>query len=273
MGQSFQDIFWKTLRPLSEDFKNKKVADVPAGKGQSSLKLKSLGAEVYPLDLVPDFFEAEGLECQFCDLNQQLPLDSNSMDVILSQEGIEHISDQNLAFKEFSRVLKKGGTLILSSPNGSSLKSRFSFLMGECEKSGKILPPNLFDSIWFNPGESSQVYFGHLFVPTVTKLRVLAEVNGLELKKVHFSHLKFSNLVLFVFLYPWMFLSQSLNYFKNVRKRPFLKSEYQKTFWLSVSPKVLLDGALVLEFQKVQEPEEAIRELNKRWSRWQKNQP
>ena len=162
MGQSFQDIFWKTLRPLSEDFKNKKVADVPAGKGQSSLKLKSLGAEVYPLYLVPDFFEAEGLECQFCDLNQQLPLDSNSMDVILSQEGIEHISDQNLAFKEFSRVLKKGGTLILSSPNGSSLKSRFSFLMGECEKSGKILPPNLFDSIWFNPGESSQVYFGHL---------------------------------------------------------------------------------------------------------------
>ena len=73
--------------------------------------------EILTVSLVPDFFEAEGLECQFCDLNQQLPLDSNSMDVILSQEGIEHISDQNLAFKEFSRVLKKGGTLILSSPN------------------------------------------------------------------------------------------------------------------------------------------------------------
>jgi len=145
--------------------------------------------------------------------------------------------------------------------------------MGECEKSGQIMPPNLFDSIWFNPGVKDQIYFGHLFIPTASKLRVLAEVNGLEVEKIYFSHLKFSNLVLFLLLYPWMWLSQKLNLMKNIRKRPALKEEYRKAFKLSMSPKVLLDGALVMQFKKVMEPEQSVKSLNQKWSHWQKNAP
>ncbi|MGB0887585.1 MAG: class I SAM-dependent methyltransferase [Vicingaceae bacterium] len=35
-----------------------------------------------------------------------------SSDYLICQEGIEHFSDQLASFKEFNRVLKKGGRLI-----------------------------------------------------------------------------------------------------------------------------------------------------------------
>lgn len=270
---TFQEIFLKTIKPLEGDLKGAVVLDVPAGRGMTSRYLKSIGSQVHSLDLVPEFFGESDLTCDFCDLNSEIPKPDAFADFVISQEGIEHISNQFLAFREFSRVLKPEGRLILTCPNGSSLKARFSYLIGECEKSGKIMPPNLFDSIWFNSGDHEKIYFGHLFIPTISKLRVLASVNGLEIEKIFFSHLKFSNLLLFVLLYPFILLSQFLNYFKNVRKRPLIKEEYWKAFKFSVHPKVLLDGSLVVLFRKKREPAESVEELYKNWSRWQKNLP
>lgn len=270
---TFQEIFVKTIRPLENQLSKKTVIDVPAGKGLTSQYLKSLGCEVHALDLVPEFFEVKDLRCEPCDLNDKIPKPDDFADVVVTQEGIEHISDQVHAFKEFSRVLKKDGRLLLTCPNGSSMKAKFSHLMGECEKSGKIMPPNLFDSIWFNSGHSDRIYFGHLFVPTISKLRVLAEVNGFEIEKIFFSHLKYSNLILFILLYPFIFISQGLNYLKNARKRPLAKSEYKEAFLLSINPKVLLDGSLVILFKKVKDAEQSVVDLESRWQRWQKNQP
>lgn len=274
MGKrTFQQILLKTIRPLEDDLRGQTVVDVPAGKGFTSKHFHDLGSKVVPLDLIPEFFEQKELECQFCDLNQEIPLQDGFADFVISQEGIEHISDQMLAFREFSRVLRPGGKLLLTSPNGSSLKARYSYLMGECEKNGKIMPPNLFDSIWFNSGSTDKIYFGHLFVPTVTKLRVLGHVNGLEVEKIFFSHLKPSNLFLFVLLYPWILISQGMNYLRNAKKRPAVKEEYWKVFKLSVSPKILLDGSLVILFRKKEEPKAAVEDLHQRWAEWQKNCP
>ncbi len=270
---TFQEIFIKTIRPLEKDLKGKVVVDVPAGKGLTSRHLLNLGCKVVALDLVPEFFETKEVDCIACDLNQEIPLSNHFADMVISQEGIEHISDQVHAFKEFSRILKPSGRLLMTSPNGSSLKARFSHLMGECEKSGKIMPPNLFDSIWFNSGRSEKIYFGHLFVPTISKLRVMAEVNGFVIEKIFFSHLKFSNLFLFVFLYPFILISQFLNYSKNARKRPLVKEEYWKAFKLSVSPQILLDGSLVVLFKKIKESDECVNDLQRNWARWQKNIP
>ncbi len=50
-----------------------------------------------------------------CDI-VDLPLDNESIDAILCTEVFEHIKNPMLALKEFSRVLKAGGRLILSAP-------------------------------------------------------------------------------------------------------------------------------------------------------------
>ena len=48
-----------------------------------------------------------------------IPLDNNSLDAILCVEVIEHVEDPLLVFKEFQRLLKKNGILILTAPFNS----------------------------------------------------------------------------------------------------------------------------------------------------------
>jgi ubiquinone/menaquinone biosynthesis C-methylase UbiE len=48
-----------------------------------------------------------------------IPLSEESIDVILCIEVLEHVPEPILAIKEFSRLLKKGGTLILTAPFNS----------------------------------------------------------------------------------------------------------------------------------------------------------
>ena len=45
-----------------------------------------------------------------------IPLEKESLDVILCVEVIEHLENPLLAFQEFSRLLKNGGKLILTAP-------------------------------------------------------------------------------------------------------------------------------------------------------------
>jgi ubiquinone/menaquinone biosynthesis C-methylase UbiE len=49
-----------------------------------------------------------------------IPLESSSVDIILCSEVFEHIPNPVLAIKEFSRLLKPGGKLILTAPFCSS---------------------------------------------------------------------------------------------------------------------------------------------------------
>ncbi len=46
-----------------------------------------------------------------------LPFPSNSFDLVISRSVIEHLANPSLVFREFQRVLKPGGRVILSTPN------------------------------------------------------------------------------------------------------------------------------------------------------------
>lgn len=50
-----------------------------------------------------------------------IPVGDESFDVILCTEVLEHVPHPVLAIKEFSRILKKGGILLLTAPLGSGL--------------------------------------------------------------------------------------------------------------------------------------------------------
>jgi 2-polyprenyl-3-methyl-5-hydroxy-6-metoxy-1,4-benzoquinol methylase len=57
------------------------------------------------------------------DLNEPLPVPDRSFDAIVSTEVIEHLENPRAVFREFSRLLRTGGTLLLSTPNQESLRS------------------------------------------------------------------------------------------------------------------------------------------------------
>ena len=67
---------------------------------------------------------AQGLHMGTWDTNEidlvcdivDIPVSNQSFDAIICSEVFEHLPDPVLAVKEFSRILKKGGTLVLTAP-------------------------------------------------------------------------------------------------------------------------------------------------------------
>ncbi len=108
--------------------------DVPTGHGALAEKLLAAGKTVTAGDINIDKFLGSrshpAMHLVRLDLNEAvLPLPDNHFDLAISIEGIEHLQSQwNLARNLF-RVLKPGGTLIITTPNILNIRSRFRYLM------------------------------------------------------------------------------------------------------------------------------------------------
>lgn len=98
----------KYLHKNKKKFHNKSVIDFPAGNGITTRILKEIGSKPLPFDLFPEYFNIERLDCKRTNIVDGLPVEDASSDYLICQEGIEHFSDQLVAFKEFNRVLRKG---------------------------------------------------------------------------------------------------------------------------------------------------------------------
>ena len=244
------------LLSKQEKFSGKTVIDFPAGNGVTTEILRKIGAIPKPMDLFPEYFKLENLECLRANINESLPIENSSVDALICQEGIEHFSDQHKAIREFNRVLKTGGTLLITTPNYSNLQSKWSYLLSESERFNKYMPPNELDSIWMNQQDiSSEVYFGHVFLIGIQKLRALARINGFKITQLYYTRKKSTSLILFPVLYPFILLSNWITYRKNLKKnknfdRQIVKDTYREIFKLAINPKLLVDGHIMVEFEK-----------------------
>lgn len=238
----------------------KTVLDLPAGNGVSSQQLHSLGAKVLAGDLFPEFFRVSELECQYVDLGEALPYADQTMDFVLCQEGIEHVTDQLRVLKEFARVLKVNSALLVTTPNYSNLRARVSYLLNESELMGKLMPPNEVDSVWFGHDRKDKMYFGHVNLVGVQRLRLFAKLAGLDLVKVHENRVNYTALLLFPFMYPFICYFVWASYRRMIRKRgKEAANSVRQCFELALSPAVLLQNHLIVEFVKApqtQKPQE-----------------
>ncbi|MBA3705845.1 MAG: methyltransferase domain-containing protein [Bacteroidetes bacterium] len=243
---------------------NKMVVDIPAGNGITSKIIKDLGGIPIAFDLFPEYFKMEGITCERANVLDKIPLERNSTDFVLCQEGIEHFSDQFKALQEFNRILKLNGSLIITTPNYSNLRARLSYFLSESERFNSIMPPNEIDSIWMSNKEiTNEIYFGHIFLIGIQKLRVLAKLSGFKIKHIQFTRLKITSLFILPFLYPFIFISNYITYFKNVNKnkgydKAFQKDIYKEILKLSINPKILVDGHLFIEFEKEKNNDEVL---------------
>ena len=154
----------KFLLANKEQFIGKKMVDFPAGNGITSGIIRDIGAIPLPFDLFPEYFTMKGLDCLQADAEKGIPLPPGSTDVVICQEGMEHFQDQLTVLKEFNRVLKPGGSLLITTPNYSNLRAKLSYLFSENERFLTFMPPNEKDSIWMKTGnDSGRIYFGHIF--------------------------------------------------------------------------------------------------------------
>lgn len=249
------------LQEIAKDLVGKTAIDIPAGIGTTSEILLAHKAKVIPFDLFPEYFRLPQLTCERADVMEEIPLANAQGDYLICQEGIEHFSDQVKVFKEFNRVLKKQGRLILTTPSYSNLASRFSYLIFESENN-RFMPPNEIDSIWMSDKSiSKEIYHGHIFLVGLQKLRIMGKLAGFRIVENRYVRLSKGSLFLFPFLYPFILISAYLNYSRNMRKDKGLpRSEqgkiYHEQLMLNISPKNLLNKHTFLVFEKEKEVDE-----------------
>lgn len=109
---------------LSKVSKNSSIVDIGCGEG---LIVKEFYKKGYTIRGIDNSYKSKYVERGNI---TSLLLHDNSVNVIICLDVLEHLSfeEQGLAVKEFLRVLKPGGKVILSVPNLAHIASRISFL-------------------------------------------------------------------------------------------------------------------------------------------------
>lgn len=116
--------------------KAKRYLDIGCADGRVAKKIGSiLGAkEIFGVDISKELVKKakkEGIRAKVVAVGDEpLPFENSFFDFITMFELIEHLFDPDFALEEINRVLKKGGYLLLSTPNLSYWMNRITFLFG-----------------------------------------------------------------------------------------------------------------------------------------------
>lgn len=236
--------FTKTYLDTLGDLTGKTVVDVPAGLGDMSSEFTRRGAKVIALDLYPEKIKGDVDEKLFVDMNSRFPLKDEVADIVLCQEGIEHVPNQLNLMEELNRVLKPGGKLLITTPSLSHLRARLSMLIVESEY-WKRLPASEVDSVWFSDSQNDHIYFGHFFLLTANQLRLLAVLTGFSVNERRRTSLSWTSVLLFLIFYPFVAFSSAIacldSYRKNRQKwNRNKRGVYLQQVLINVSPVTLL---------------------------------
>ncbi|MEA3523679.1 MAG: class I SAM-dependent methyltransferase [Campylobacterota bacterium] len=247
------------------DMSGKTVLDIPCGDGRSSYEFMKKGANVIALDLFPEFMLIDDITAQYADLSEKLPIEDNSVDYIMCQEGIEHIPDQMNVFEEFNRVLKKDGILLMTTPNYSHMRARLSHLLLETDL-WKRMPPTEIDTIWFAENNKDKLYFGHLFLVGVQHLQSLVTFTGFKVTNRIKTDKGNTSILLGILSYPFLLLFTMLSYFSYRKKNTQIDQETRRDIlWkrvkLNLSPTTLFYKHIFWEMKKANSLDETINKL------------
>ncbi len=103
--------------------KDKTVLDIASGEGYGSHLMSFESNYVFGVDIDEETIERAKTKYKRENLKflkgstTQIPLQDNSVDVIISFETIEHHDEHEQMLAEIKRVLRPGGTLLISSPD------------------------------------------------------------------------------------------------------------------------------------------------------------
>jgi SAM-dependent methyltransferase len=153
------------------------LLDIPAGAGQESRALGAFGYRVCSVDLFADSRSETSMGTVCADANFTFPFHDRTFDYVLSREGIEHLENQSGFVRECARVLKPGGTIVVTTPNLMHLSARASqFLTGQ-----RNLRRGLANEVQTLRGSvGSRLHHGHIFLIDYFRMRYILRLAGFD---------------------------------------------------------------------------------------------
>lgn len=121
----------------------------------------------------------KGINVICADLNKALPLSSDSFDVIIANQVIEHLYFTDDFVDEIHRILKPNGILIISTTNLSALHYRFWLLFG---MQPSCLHPSRYQFGNHLRGVENPIY-GHKSVFTHRAFREFLKYHGFKIER------------------------------------------------------------------------------------------
>lgn len=113
---------------------NDKVLEAGCGNGEFAVTIKErLGVNVTGIEISKSGIKKakeKGINVIRGNLQNKLPFREGEFDVVFSGQVLEHLYDPDFFLDECFRVLKKGGKLILTTPNLAAWFNRIIFLFG-----------------------------------------------------------------------------------------------------------------------------------------------
>jgi len=132
-GTSSSTIYELVLDEASRTIdRGAEILEFGAGTGSIVRMLRGAGftGRIIAADILPQPADLNGCASWIeADLNGPLPLDDSAVDAIISAEVVEHLENPRAVFREFGRLLRPGGALVLTTPNQESVRSLLSLLL------------------------------------------------------------------------------------------------------------------------------------------------
>ena len=124
-GASSDRIHDAAFAEIARDGLGGVALDFGAGRGDFAARLVATGRfdHVYAADLVRFVDPPAGVQWIDADLNEPLPLPDDSCDLIAAIEVVEHLENIRAVCREWARLLRPGGRVVLTTPNNESLRS------------------------------------------------------------------------------------------------------------------------------------------------------
>jgi SAM-dependent methyltransferase len=180
-----------------------RMLDAPCGAGGLAAALRDRGYAMFGADVDPAAASLLGDAFKATDLSRALPWSDAFFDAVLSVEGIEHLENRHAYLREIARVLKPGGTLVLTTPNIVSLRSRVRFRgSGFFHHDPRPLR------------EAARHPLHHIGVMTFPDLRYALHTSGFRIAEVAHTHIKPVS-YLYGVLAPWAWLYTTIAFRKE----------------------------------------------------------
>jgi 2-polyprenyl-3-methyl-5-hydroxy-6-metoxy-1,4-benzoquinol methylase len=186
----------ETLRLLTEVLSpGARVLDIAAAQGNFSLALAEMGYHVTWNDLREDLANYVRLKHEFGQIDfapgNAFELDfEGQFDAVLITEIIEHVAHPDDFLKKTAQLVKPGGYIVMTTPNGA-------YFRNELPKFSDCPDPSVYEAVQFKPNGD-----GHIFLLHPEEVGALAERAGLQVEKLSLftnpltnGHLKLSHVL------------------------------------------------------------------------------